>query len=95
MEIPIWEADAATNVVLVQISIYSNPTSSDLLEVEIDGLEKKHIYVMPGNTRNYIGKGIKSINVSAQGNEFTYVEGKYNISSTIELRTNPAPLDEQ
>ncbi|MGO4185798.1 S-Ena type endospore appendage [Paenibacillus sp. MCAF9] len=91
----IWETDIEAKVKLAQITIYSSPSSTDPLEVEIVGTETKLMIVPPGNTVNFIGEGIKSVKVSAKGNELLYIEGKYVISTTIGLHSNPIPLNEQ
>ncbi|WP_144406969.1 S-Ena type endospore appendage [Paenibacillus sp. IHBB 10380] len=91
----IWEIDVESNINVAQISIYSNSMSTDALEVEIDGAERKYMYVPPGSTTNFIGQGIKSIKISSQGNELTYVEGRYVISTTFQLQANSALVNEQ
>lgn len=94
-EFQIWETDVDTNINVVQISIYSNPTSTDILKVELIGEEMKQLYVPPGNTINVVSQGIRSIMISSQGNEFTYIEGKYTISITLQLHANSALVNEQ
>lgn len=81
----IWETDIESEIKVVQITIYSSSSSTDTLDVEIEGSETKHMNVPPGNTINFIGQGIKSVKVSAAENELKYIEGKYVISTTIEL----------
>jgi len=94
-EFPIWENDGGSNIKVVQITIYSSPTSTDPLDVEIVGTDTKQMHVPPGNTINYIGHDIKSVKVSAAGNEFKYVEGKFVISTTIELHHHTTTVNEQ
>lgn len=92
---PIWETDVELNTTMVQVSIYSNPASTEDLKVAIDGEERKHFSVPPGNTTTFIGQGIKLITISSQGNEFTYVEGKYVISMTLHLHVKSAIVNER
>ncbi|WP_326072542.1 S-Ena type endospore appendage [Paenibacillus alba] len=82
----IWEADVDAAITVAQLSIYCDSSSTDALEVEIEGAEKKHLSVSPGNTNNYIGQGITSIRISSKEQTMTYVEGKYVISTTLQLQ---------
>ncbi|WP_343223639.1 S-Ena type endospore appendage [Paenibacillus oenotherae] len=91
----IWGAAVELGNRVAQISVYSNPTSTDILEVEIEGTEKGHLYVPPGNTVNFLSQGIQSVKISVQGNEHTYVEGKYVVSITLDLPDTPASDNEQ
>ncbi|WP_438351094.1 S-Ena type endospore appendage [Paenibacillus sp. FA6] len=91
----IWETDIDSNISVVQISIYSNPSSTDTLEIEINSEERKLLYIPPGNTTNFVGQGIKSIMISSQGSNSTYIEGKYNILTTFQLHRNHVPVKEQ
>ncbi|MBH5317861.1 hypothetical protein I6N90_08605 [Paenibacillus sp. GSMTC-2017] len=84
----IWEIDVDSNITVAQVSFYLNSNSTEALEVLIKGEEKKRLYVPPGSTTNYIGQGIRSIKIPNQGNEQTYIEGKYVISTTLQLQTN-------
>lgn len=84
----IWESNVEACISVTQVSIYSNPNSTDAIEVEINGDEKKQLVVLPGNTISFLGQGITSVIVSTKGNELTYVEGKYAISYTIDLRVS-------
>ncbi|OPH47128.1 hypothetical protein BC351_11500 [Paenibacillus ferrarius] len=76
--------DAA--IAVAQLSIYCDSASTDALEVEIEGAEKKHLSVSPGNTNNFIGQGITSIRISSKEQAMTYVEGKYVVSTTLQLQ---------
>lgn len=91
----IWENDVDSKISVVQITIYSFSSSTESIEVEIDGDEIKHMTVPPGNTTNFIGHGIKTVKVSAKGNEHAYVEGKYVISITLHLPDPPASAIKQ
>lgn len=91
----IWQSDVESNLIVAQITIYCSPASTEAIEVEALGDERKHMYIPPGNTTNFVGQGIKLIKVLTQGNKHTYVEGKYNISTTIHLQPNPAVINEQ
>ncbi|GKU79446.1 hypothetical protein L3i20_v238430 [Paenibacillus sp. L3-i20] len=71
-----------------------NSNSTEALEVLIKGDERRRLYVPPGSTTNYIGQGITSVKIPTQGNESTYIEGKYVISTTLQLQTNSALVDE-
>lgn len=93
--IQIWAAEVDTNITVVQVGIYCNSTSTDVLEVEIMGEENQHISIPPGNTSNFVGMGITSINVSSQDHHLTFVEGKFNISTTLHLQANLAVDNEQ
>lgn len=93
--IQIWSAEVDTNTTVVQIGIYCNTTSTDILEVEIRGKENEHISIPPGNTSNFVGVGITSVNVSSQDHHLTFVEGKFNISTTVHLHANPTIKHEE
>ncbi|UKS28898.1 hypothetical protein LOZ80_08220 [Paenibacillus sp. HWE-109] len=84
----IWENDVDANMSVVQISIFSNSNSSEALEVEVEGETRKTMFVPPGSTTNLIGKGITSVKIVTQGNELSYVEGKYVISTTLQIIKN-------
>ncbi|AZN42007.1 hypothetical protein [Paenibacillus albus] len=70
---------------LVQISITSSASSTQPLEVLIEGNEQKKLTVPPGSTINYIGQRVLAVIIPSQGNELTYVEGRYAISISIRL----------
>jgi hypothetical protein len=63
--------------------------------VEIDGEQVKFMTVPPGNTTNFVGHGVKTVKVSAKGNEQTYIEGKYVITITMHLPNPPGTSLEQ
>ncbi len=92
-EFLIWEADVDSQTTIAQVSVFSNATSTDALNVDINGEEQKRIVVLPGNTSNFIGQDVKSVKVSVEGNDFTYVEGKYVISTTLQLPAKPPPMN--
>ncbi|ANY69098.1 hypothetical protein BBD42_23395 [Paenibacillus sp. BIHB 4019] len=94
-EFLIWEADVDSQTTIAQISVFSNATSTDALNIDINGEEQKRIVVLPGNTSNFIGQGVKSVKISVQGNDFTYVEGKYVISTTLQLPANTSTMNGQ
>ncbi|WP_341277911.1 S-Ena type endospore appendage [Paenibacillus sp. FSL H8-0537] len=94
-EFLIWEADVDSQTTIAQISIFSDAASTDALNVDINGDELKRIIVLPGNTSNFIGQGVKSVRLSVQGNDFTYVEGKYVISTTLQLSAGSSSLNGQ
>ncbi|BFT70955.1 hypothetical protein PAENIP36_23970 [Paenibacillus sp. P36] len=91
----IWESDVDSNITIAQISIFSSSSSTQALEVKVDGTESKILSVPPGSTINFIGQGTKSIYISAQATEMTYVEGKYVISTTLQVQSeSDYPIDE-
>ncbi|WP_090573165.1 S-Ena type endospore appendage [Paenibacillus sp. OV219] len=81
----IWENDVIAMINLVQISITSSASSTQSLEVLIVGSEQKKMTVPPGSTINYIGQRIHAVIIPSQGDEFTYVEGRFAISISIKL----------
>ncbi|MZQ83065.1 hypothetical protein GQF01_13205 [Paenibacillus sp. 5J-6] len=81
----IWETDVDSHITIAQISIFSSSSSTNALEVRIDGTESKILSVPPGSTINFIGQGTKSIFISVLATEMTYVEGKYVISTTLQV----------
>lgn len=81
----IWETDVDSNITIAQISIFSSSSSTQPLEVRVDGTESKILTVPPGSTINFIGQGTKSIFISVQATEMTYIEGKYVISTTLQV----------
>nr|WP_322348802.1 S-Ena type endospore appendage [Paenibacillus albus] len=81
----IWENDVIAMINLVQISITSSASSTQPLEVLIEGNEQKKLTVPPGSTINYIGQRVLAVIIPSQGNELTYVEGRYAISISIRL----------
>jgi hypothetical protein len=86
----IWETDVDSTITIAQISIFSSSSSTQAIEVKVDGTESKILSVPPGSTINFIGQGTKSIFISVQATEMTYVEGKYVISTTQQV---PAESD--
>lgn len=84
----IWEFEVESSIIsLIQISVFSNANSTHPLIVEIECAEKIRVYVPPGNTTNFIGQNIHAIKVFTESNEEDlYVEGKYTITSTIQLK---------
>lgn len=85
----IWEMEVDSNITIAQISIFSSSSSTQELEVKVDGTESKILSVPPGSTINFIGQGTKSIYISVQATEMTYVEGKYVISTTLQIPSEP------
>ncbi|WP_256758287.1 S-Ena type endospore appendage [Cohnella sp. WQ 127256] len=85
----IWESDVQSNVTVTQISVYCDSSSTDSLQLEIDGEEKRNMYVPVGNTANFIGQGVHTISISSKGNTtMSLVEGKYVITTTLQLKEN-------
>lgn len=76
----IWETDVDAASTIVQVSVYSNSSSTGELEIEITGDEKRRLNLPPGNTTHFLGQGIRSVSLYSRDNEHTYIEGKYVIS---------------
>ncbi|RXZ78682.1 hypothetical protein EBB07_25970 [Paenibacillaceae bacterium] len=86
----IWETDVEAITNVLQVTIYSSPSSTDTFEVEFDSADKRSMTVLPGNTTTFISQGINAVKVSSRGNALTYIEGKFAISATLTLR-DPYP----
>ncbi|WP_209859932.1 S-Ena type endospore appendage [Paenibacillus shirakamiensis] len=90
--IQIWEMEVNSLNTLVQLSLFSSPGSTDVLNVDIQGLDKKELTVTPGNTVNFIGQSIHSIRLSAHGDKQMYIEGKYVVSTTVQIEGKRDPF---
>ncbi|NOU68318.1 hypothetical protein GC096_30265 [Paenibacillus sp. LMG 31461] len=85
----IWEIDVESKIEVAQISIFSSSSSTQAMEVDIethDG-DNKRLSVPPGSTINFIGQSVKAIAISSLGDEMSYVEGKYVISTTLQIES--------
>ncbi|OAS14971.1 S-Ena type endospore appendage [Paenibacillus oryzisoli] len=93
----IWEMDVDSKIEVAQISIYSSASSTQALEVDIetDVVDNKRLSVPPGSTVNFIGQGVKAITISSLGDEMGYVEGKYVISTTLQIQSEPSCCDHE
>jgi hypothetical protein len=85
----IWEIDVESKIEVAQISIYSSSSSTQAIEVDIEthDADNKRLSVPPGSTVNFIGQGVKAIAISSLGDEMSYVEGKYAISTTLQIES--------
>ncbi|MNQ78855.1 hypothetical protein D3C85_937770 [compost metagenome] len=85
----IWEMDVDSRIEVAQISIFSNASSTQALEVDIETneVDNKRLSIPPGSTINFIGQCVKAITVSSLGDEMGYVEGKYVISTTLQIQS--------
>ncbi|CAH1205193.1 hypothetical protein PAECIP111891_02705 [Paenibacillus allorhizoplanae] len=85
----IWEIDVESKIEVAQISIYSSSSSTQAIEVDIetDYADNKRLSIPPGSTINFIGQGVRAIDISSLRDEMAYVEGKYAISTTLQIQS--------
>ncbi|WP_138751037.1 S-Ena type endospore appendage [Paenibacillus sinopodophylli] len=79
----IWATDMEAKKNVVQISITTSSSSTDMLYVKIIGKKKHQMKVTAGNTSTFVGHDVQSVIVCVQGNEQTYIDGKYAISASF------------
>lgn len=89
--------DVDSKIEVAQISIYSSSSSTQALEVDIetDVVDNKRLSVPPGSTINFIGQSVKAITISSLGDEMGYVEGKYVISTTLQIQSEHSCCDHE
>jgi hypothetical protein len=62
--IELWEVGSGSLVTVAQVSIYSSPRNTEILEVVINGIEVTSLYAPPGRTTHFVGSGIQSIHIT-------------------------------
>ncbi|NQX57457.1 hypothetical protein HQN88_01125 [Paenibacillus qinlingensis] len=85
-----------SKIEVAQISVYSSSSSTQAIEVDIEtDADNRRLSVPPGSTINFIGQCVKAVDISTLSDEMSYVEGKYVISTTLQIQSEQTCCDHE
>lgn len=84
-KIELWRSDQKIVQRLIQIAVFNSSSSNGDLVLEIGGSSIVRMMIQPGNTATYLGRSIQSIHVFSEQGNAGPIEGKYSMSSIVNL----------